>query len=61
MPGARSRPFVVPVVMTICRTPSSRTAASATSASCAGLFTAVVEPAASDASIAQNRHRWSSA
>jgi hypothetical protein len=51
----------VPVVITIWRTPSSRTAARATSASCAGLFTAVVEPAASDASIAQNRHRWSSA
>ena len=33
-----------PVVITICRTPSSRTAASATSASCAGVLAATVAP-----------------
>jgi len=51
----------VPVVITICRTPSSRTAASATSASCCGVFAATVEPARSDSSMVQNRQRWSSA
>ena len=53
----RSGAVEVPVVMTRERTPSRRTAASATSASCAGVFTATVAPASSDASIAQNRQR----
>ncbi len=48
------------MVITIWATPSSRTAASATSASWAGVFTAVVEPAAKDASMAQNRQRSAS-
>ena len=56
----RSGPAVVPVVMTICRIPSSRTAACATSASWAGVFAAIVVPARSDSSIVQNLHRWSS-
>ena len=42
----RSGPVVVPVVITICVTPSSRTAASATSASCAGVLAATVAPGA---------------
>ena len=42
----RSGPAVVPVVITICRTPSSRTAASATSASWAGVLAAIVRPGA---------------
>jgi hypothetical protein len=52
---------VVPVVSTIWVMPSSRTAASATSASWAGVLAATVEPARSDSSIVQNLHRWSSA
>ncbi len=40
----RSLPAEVPVVITSCRTPSRRTAASATSASSAGRFTATVAP-----------------
>ena len=49
--------MVVPVVITICVTPSSRTAASATSASCAGVFAATVAPLRSDSSMEQNRQR----
>jgi hypothetical protein len=52
---------VVPVVITICRTPSSRTAASATSASWAGVLAAIVAPDRNDSSIVQNRHRCGSA
>ena len=44
----------VPVVSTICLTPSSNTAARATSASCSGVLRAIVRPAASDWPIAQN-------
>lgn len=57
----RSWPVVVPVVITICRTPSSRTAASATSASCAGLFAATVAAERSDSSMVQKRQRSASA
>ena len=53
----RSGPLEVPVVITICATPSSRTAAAATSASCSGNFTCVVAPARSDSSIVQKRQR----
>ena len=42
----RSGPLDVPVVITIWRTPSRRTAAAATSASCSGRLTWVVAPAA---------------
>ena len=45
------------MVITIWRTPSKRTAASATSASIAGVFTAMVAPDSSEDWIAQNRHR----
>jgi hypothetical protein len=51
---------VVPVVITIWRTPSSRTAASATSASWAGVLAAIVVPPRSDSSIVQKRQRCSS-
>ncbi|HEX9540710.1 MAG TPA: hypothetical protein VGA04_21300 [Streptosporangiaceae bacterium] len=51
----------MPVVITIWVTPSSPTAASATSASCAGVFAAMVAPSRSDSSMVQNRHLWSSA
>ena len=44
----------VPVVITMCFTPSSSTAARATSASCSGVLRAMVRPAASDWPIAQN-------
>ena len=57
----RSGPVVVPVVMTICLTPSSRTAASATSASCAGVLAATVAPERSDSSMVQKRQRSASA
>ena len=50
----RSRPGGVPVVMTMCFTPSSSTAALATSASCAGVLRSIVRPAASDCPMAQN-------
>ena len=53
----RSGPLEVPVVITIWRTPSSRHAASATSASCSGRLTWGVAPALSDSSIVQNRQR----
>ncbi|OUE31071.1 hypothetical protein BFL35_06920 [Clavibacter michiganensis] len=53
----RSRPLLVPVVITICSTPSSRQAASATSASMAGVLTAMVLPEARLSSIEQNRQR----
>jgi hypothetical protein len=56
----RSRPLDVPVVITIWRMPSRRAAAAATSASWAGVFTAIVDPASSDASMAQKRHRSAS-
>ena len=56
----RSRPLEVPVVITIWVMPSRSWAALATSAICAGDFTAIVEPWRSDSSIAQNRQRWSS-
>ncbi len=46
----------VPVVITMCFTPSSSTAARATSASCWGVLRAIVFPAASDWPIAQNWH-----
>ncbi len=45
------------MVITICFTPSRRTAASATSASSAGRFTAMVAPERSDSSIVQNLQR----
>jgi hypothetical protein len=57
----RSGAAEVPVVITIWRTPSSRTAASATAARSSGALTRVVAPAASDASMAQKRHRVSGA
>ena len=44
----------VPVVITMCFTPSSSTAARATSASCSGVLRATVRPAASDWPMAQN-------
>ena len=44
----------VPVVITMCLTPSSRTAANATSANWAGALWAMVRPAASDWPMAQN-------
>ncbi len=47
-------PRGVPVVITICLTPSSSTAAFATSASCAGVLRSMVRPAASDWPMAQN-------
>ncbi len=50
----RSVAFGVPVVITMCLTPSSSTAARATSASCSGDLCATVRPAASDWPIAQN-------
>ena len=53
----RSGVAAVPVVITSWRTPSRRTAASATSATCSGVLTRVVLPASSDASMAQNRQR----
>ncbi|MCY1550083.1 hypothetical protein D9M68_863020 [compost metagenome] len=54
MAAPRSRVCGVPVVITMCFTPSSSTAAFATSASCAGRLRAMVLPAASDWPIAQN-------
>ncbi len=50
----RSADAGVPVVSTSCSTPSSRTAASATSASCAGVLRASVRPSFNDVPIAQN-------
>ncbi len=50
----RSRPGGVPVVITMWETPSSSTAALATSASCAGVLRSMVRPAASDWPMAQN-------
>ena len=50
----RSVALGVPVVITMCLTPSSSTAARATSASCSGVLWAMVRPAASDWPIAQN-------
>ncbi len=44
----------VPVVITMCFTPSSSTAARATSASCSGVLWAMVRPAASDWPMEQN-------
>ena len=52
----RSSRLGVPVVITMWRTPSSSTAARATSASCAGVLCAIVRPAASDWPMAQNWH-----
>lgn len=49
---------MVPVVITICVMPSSRTAASA---NWAGVVAATVAPERSDSLVAQNRQRWSSA
>lgn len=54
MAAPRSVALGVPVVMTMCFTPSSSTAARATSASCSGVLRATVRPAASDWPIAQN-------
>ena len=54
MRAPRSLPDGVPVVITMCFTPSSSTAALATSASCSGVFRAMVRPAASDWPMAQN-------
>ena len=50
----RSVAFGVPVVITMCLTPSSSTAARATSASCSGVLWAMVRPAASDWPMEQN-------
>ena len=54
MRAPRSRRLGVPVVITMCLTPSSATAARATSASCAGVLWAMVRPSLSDCSMAQN-------
>ncbi|MNS91252.1 hypothetical protein D3C72_1253330 [compost metagenome] len=54
MAAPRSGVGGVPVVSTICLTPSSSTAARATSASCSGVLRAIVRPAASDWPIEQN-------
>ena len=50
----RSVALGVPVVITMCLTPSSSTAARATSASCSGVLCAMVRPAARLWPIAQN-------
>ena len=52
--GAAVGPGGVPVVITMWLTPSSSTAALATSASCAGVLRSMVRPAASDWPMAQN-------
>ncbi|GJD76778.1 hypothetical protein CFIICLFH_5037 [Methylobacterium goesingense] len=54
MEAPRSVAFGVPVVITMCLTPSSSTAARATSASCSGVFRATVRPAARDWPMEQN-------
>ncbi len=58
--GTAIAPLDVLVVITIWRTPSSRTAASATRRAPRGASTWVVAPARSDSSIVQKRQRVSS-
>ena len=54
----RSSLLGVPVVITSWLMPSSRTAASATSATCSGVLRTRVRPSSSDCSMAQNWQDW---